>query len=729
MGRPAALRGVRSRTAAPLSLSGRNASPKPCPNRSLLARRRLVVRAATRKLVPAAQASSAVKQWARRWKELAQYSNPEAMEQTVSRDDLSYEEKVAWLARYYSIRPLQVGGRLIKVLSLGARAAITWALEERLPEGAQKRRGEVLRDALSSLGPVFVKVGQTLATRPDIVGDEAAEYLTQLQEKNTPFPSEKAFAIIRDEFCWNGPLAGNHLEGIAHPEERPLFAELGEEPVAAASLGQVYKGRMMPLAEGVEGLPVAVKVMRPHVGRQIAMDVYIIRLCLGWLQRYWGTEAELPNISNEVGAGLFRELDYHQEARNIEEFRQAHSFQRFLRIPKTFPNWTTQHVLCMEWVDGKRKSQLDDREKLAMVKMGVDCCMAQLLQTGIIHADPHDGNMMLSGPGQLCLIDFGLVTKITVEQQEAMASAILHTLAEEWVLLVEDMKIMGLLPEVPAIWIDPVTGEPTSPLQQGVWKEMREEEFTEVFTASMTSGGKQRSFSQITEQLCDLASSYKVNLPTWLVLIIRSMLTLDGFASAMNYNPIEAAYPHAIRRALAPVTQRGREALKAALLTPTGDVNWPRLTNLLGNDDALREAAEANAARAEEAVLATHTQEERPEELHIDAVEEAKRVVQELMVSCEGKALRRLMYSANTSSILARLFAKDAIQAALGQASGITAVVRLAAAQIEARVAKSFGWATRIIRAGSSRDSHVRSVRACACVCTVVGEGAPVSYL
>mmetsp|Transcript_6805 Transcript_6805/g.19148 ORF Transcript_6805/g.19148 Transcript_6805/m.19148 type:complete len:88 (+) Transcript_6805:315-578(+) len=87
------------------------------------------------------------------------------------------------------------------------------------------------------------------------------------------------------------------------------------------------------------------------------------------------------------------------------------------------------------------------------------------------------------------------------------------------------------------------------------------------------------------------------------------------------------------------------------------------------------------------------------------------------------------MYSANTSSILARLFAKDAIQAALGQASGITAVVRLAAAQIEARVAKSFGWATRIIRAGSSRDSHVRSVRACACVCTVVGEGAPVSYL
>lgn len=143
------------------------------------------------------------------------------------------------------------------------------------------------------------------------------------------------------------------------------------------------------------------------------------------------------------------------------------------------------------------------------------------------------------------------------------------------------------------------------------------------------SGGQQRSFSQITEQLCELGASYKVNLPTWLVLIIRAMMTLDGFASAMDYNPIEAAYPHAIRRALAPITPRGRAALRNAVLTPEGDVQWARLSNLLGNDDALRDASAANQARAQ--LAGTSGQ----DDLHMDAAEEAKRVLQELMVSTE----------------------------------------------------------------------------------------------
>jgi len=627
------------------------------------------------------------------------------MELVISDTELSYEDKVAWLARYYGLRPLEVGGRLARVAATGARVAVTWVLEGRLPEDVPKRRGAVLRDALSALGPVFVKIGQTLATRPDLIGDEAAKYLTQLQEKNAPFPSEVAFRIIQEEFEWSGPIAGNHLDGLNSPDATPLFVELGEEPVAAASLGQVYKGVVRKPGAPGESIPVAVKVMRPLVGRQIALDVHIIRLCLKWLQEYWGTEAELPNISNEVGAGLFRELDYHQEARNIEEFREAHSFQKFLHIPSTFPFWTRKRVLCMEWVEGKRKSALSDREKLSMVKMGVDCCMAQLLQTGIIHADPHDGNMMLSGEEELCLLDFGLVTRITAEQQEAMAAAILHTLAEEWGALVEDMKIMGLLPEVPAIWVDPVTREPASPMVQGVWQDMDEADFTAVFSRSMSSGGQQRSFSQITEQLCELGASYRVNLPTWLVLIIRAMMTLDGFASAMDYNPIEAAYPHAIRRALAPITDRGRQALRNAVLTPEGDVQWARLSNLLGNDDALRDASAANAARAQ---LAGPSGQDVAADLHMDAAEEAKRVLQELMVSTEGKALRRLIWAANTRSIVGQLLAKETVSAAMGQAGNLVTVMQAMAAQMEEHVAKSASALAEAFRRGVERDTRAR---------------------
>eukprot|EP00873_Tetraselmis_striata_P015996 jgi/Tetstr1/436260/TSEL_025102.t1 len=655
-------------------------------------------------LVPARSEGGGLRVIRRKWQELQEYASTERMELVVSDTELSYDDKVAWLARYYGLRPLEVGGRLAKVAAIGAKVTITWLIEERLPEDTPKRRGAVLRDALSNLGPVFVKIGQTLATRPDLIGDEAAQYLTQLQEKNSPFPSEVAFRIIQEEFGWKGPIAGNHLDGLNNADSTPLFVELGEEPVAAASLGQVYKGVVSkPGAPGVH-IPVAVKVMRPKVGRQIALDVHIIRLCLKWLQAYWSTEAELPNISNEVGAGLFRELDYHQEARNIEEFREAHAFQHFLRIPTTFPFWTRQRVLCMEWVDGKRKSSLSDREKLSMVKMGVDCCMAQLLQTGIIHADPHDGNMMLSGEEELCLLDFGLVTRITAEQQEAMAAAILHTLAEEWPLLVEDMKIMGLLPEVPAVWVDPVTREPVSPLSRGVWQDMPEEAFTAVFTESMNAGGQQRSFSQITEQLCELGASYKVNLPTWLVLIIRAMMTLDGFASAMDYNPIEAAYPHAIRRALAPITPRGRAALRNAVLTPEGDVQWARLSNLLGNDDALRDASAANQARAQ--LAGTSGQ----DDLHMDAAEEAKRVLQELMVSTEGRALRRLIYVANTRSIVGQLLSRETLAAAVAaaQAGSVMAVMSAMAGQIEEQLGKSVAAAQRAFRRGVERDIRAR---------------------
>mmetsp|Transcript_42042 Transcript_42042/g.99664 ORF Transcript_42042/g.99664 Transcript_42042/m.99664 type:complete len:846 (+) Transcript_42042:181-2718(+) len=644
------------------------------------------------------------RKWGRNLDNLLQYRSVEALEEVVSDTEVSYEKKVAWLKNYYALRPVTVGSRLIQVMVNGARVAITWLLEERLPADAPRTRGEVLRDALSDLGPVFVKIGQTLATRPDLIGDEAALHLTQLQEKNTAFPSEQAFSTIRDEFAWRGPIAGNHLESISSPGEAPLFEELTEEPIAAASLGQVYKGKIR--RPGGALMPVAVKVMRPRVARQIALDVHVIRICLRWLQMYWGTEAELPNISNEVGAGLFRELDYHEEARNVEEFRSAHAFQGFLMIPRTFPDLTTKRVLCMEWIDGKRKAQLSDREKLAMVKMGVDCCMAQLLLTGIIHADPHDGNMMLCSEEQLCLLDFGLITRITVEQQEAMAAAILHTLGEDWPALVEDMKIMGLLPEVPAIWVDPKTQQAVSPLEKGVWKEMPEEEFTAVFTETMTRGGTQRSFSQITEQLCELGSGYRVNLPTWLVLIIRAMLTLDGFAAAMDYNPIEAAYPHAIRRALSPVTQRGRDALRAAVLTPEGDVRWARLANLLGNDDALREASAANAARAlkasEQALPSGSSQ-------HIDSAAEAKRVVMELMISTEGKALRRLIYTANTRSILQRLLARDVLRAAVQQSRSVVPLVRQIATQLEARVADSIGRLAGFLRRGSERDSQCRN--------------------
>eukprot|EP00471_Norrisiella_sphaerica_P006414 CAMPEP_0184484928 /NCGR_PEP_ID=MMETSP0113_2-20130426/6590_1 /TAXON_ID=91329 /ORGANISM="Norrisiella sphaerica, Strain BC52" /LENGTH=869 /DNA_ID=CAMNT_0026866151 /DNA_START=614 /DNA_END=3223 /DNA_ORIENTATION=- len=530
------------------------------------------------------------------------------LEPLLLSNDLSFEEKMSKLDQHFSARPLLVAARFAKILGTFMRVAAVWKLDRQGPDEknnvkrppicefepsadecqqpeAEKYRGKVLRDAITSIGVLFIKLAQTAATRPDLIGEEAAQALEKLQDRTTPFNDAIAKQIINEEVGLD------------------IFAEITDSPVAAASLAQVYRARLK------DGSKVAVKVRRPGLVDQVALDSYITRLILRQYTKYFaGAERDYQLLFNEVGSGLLEELDFRREADNANEFAQAHRHIPFLRVPSSIPEYITQRVLTLEWIDGQKLTELRPVNQRKMVKMGIDICFAQLLSTGIVHADPHYGNMLYDQDGKLTLLDFGLVTRVTPVQKEAMAGSIVHTLDEDWEGLIEDYRTLGLLPSQPAIWADK-DGNPQDGLGPGWWKPVTEEEFLTAFKKSLdadisTEGGekRKRTFSEITSKLTELSFQYRFTLPEWMLFIIRSVVTLDGFAGRMNppFNALELAYPHALRRALTPTTKKGQESLMSLILTKDGDLNIQKLQTLF-QDMAERQDSSSSAEKHDKA--------------------------------------------------------------------------------------------------------------------------------
>ena len=218
----------------------------------------------------------------------------------------------------------------------------------------------MLRAELSALGPVSVKVGQSLSQRPDILPEDVCEALKGLQTSNEPFPNEEAYEVIAEDFGAKGRLApGLPLLDGYDADAPPLFKYLSKDCIASASLGQVYRGELH------NGTQVAVKVQRPGALRQCLLDGAVLIVALRAIQgRYWN--GDLLAIFDTVASGVVQELDFRNEARNCAAFGRSLGFLGYVDVPKTLPAYTTRRALAMEWVEGRHLSDLTPEEAMRM---------------------------------------------------------------------------------------------------------------------------------------------------------------------------------------------------------------------------------------------------------------------------------------------------------------------------------------------------------------------------
>jgi len=287
---------------------------------------------------------------------------------------------------------------------------------------------ERMRNACEELGPIFVKFGQILSTRPDRLPEPLVQELKKLRSHVEPQPFEKIKPVLLKELgC----------------EVDEIFVEFDPSPVAAGSLGQVYKARLLKTGEWL-----AIKVQRADIQKIISADIEII----GWFARQLHARIEelrpynLPVLLQEAERRLHEELNYNNEATNAEIFRALNTEEPRVFAPKVFSELTTRRLLVTEWVDGDAPDELVCEKEAAqdLARLGGESVFHQIVGTGFFHSDPHSGNMLVTADRRICFLDWGQAGQITLEMRYQLAdmfAAIMNRNADKVIRVAERMAL------------------------------------------------------------------------------------------------------------------------------------------------------------------------------------------------------------------------------------------------------------------------------------------------
>ncbi len=455
------------------------------------------------------------------------------------------------IARYFRYRPWLVWGRLLSIIWSFAVFifSLKWDEWQEQVEENQGQRAIELRNLLTSLGPTFIKVGQALSTRPDLIRKDFLGELVKLQDQLPPFDNGLAYQIIETEL--------DRSMG-------EIFRELSPQPVAAASLGQVYHGRL------VSGEEVAVKVQRPNLRPLLTKDLYLMRWAASWLAPWLPLNLghDLTLIVDEFGTKLFEEIDYINEGRNAEKF--AHNFRNDpqVKVPGIYWNYTSHHVLTLEWINGFKLTDTQNIQAVgldpeAIIQIGVTTGLQQLLEHGFFHADPHPGNLFAMSDGRMAYIDFGMMDQLEETTKESLVDALVHLVNKDYADLAADFVKLGFL--TANTNIAPIVPALEAVLGNAIGKNVND-----------------FNFKTITDEFSELMYEYPFRVPAKFALIIRSLVTQEGIALSLNPNfkIVEVGYPYIARRLLTGESPALRRRLLNVLFKD-GKFQWQRLENLI----------------------------------------------------------------------------------------------------------------------------------------------------
>jgi predicted unusual protein kinase regulating ubiquinone biosynthesis (AarF/ABC1/UbiB family) len=455
------------------------------------------------------------------------------------------------IARYYGYRPWLGWGRVLRIIwsFAGFILSLKWDEWQDKVEENRGKRAIQLRELLTRLGPTFIKVGQALSTRPDLIRKDFLEELVKLQDQLPPFDNAIAYKIIETEL------------------DRPIpecFSELSPNPVAAASLGQVYRGRL------VSGEEVAVKVQRPNLRPILTRDLYLMRWAAGWLAPWLPLNLghDLTLIVDEFGIKLFEEIDYINEGRNAEKFASNFQNDPQVKVPGIYWGYTNTHVLTLEWINGFK---LTDTQRIreagldpeAIIQIAVTSGLQQLLEHGFFHADPHPGNLFAMPDGRMAYIDFGMMDQLEETTKETLVDALVYLVNKDYTDLAENFVKLGFL--TPDTNICPIVPALEAVLGNAIGKNVSD-----------------FNFKTITDEFSELMYEYPFRVPAKFALIIRSLVTQEGIALSLNpdFKIVEVGYPYIARRLLTGESAELRRRLLNVLFKD-GKFQWQRLENLI----------------------------------------------------------------------------------------------------------------------------------------------------
>lgn len=364
-------------------------------------------------------------------------------------------------------------------------------LTKRVMNQKRETQPERLKETIERLGPTYIKFGQILSERPDILPERYCEELEKLEDSAPEFPSEQVKQIIEDEIGWD------------------RIAEFEEKPLAAASISQVHRATLE------SGEEVVLKVRRPGIKKQVRKDLDIILYLAEKADKHVDLgENFLHGEAEEFAEWTKSEMDFQKELRNAMAFKRNMEDEEDVRVPDFYSDMCTEKVLTMEYIDAVKCNDVEklremDIDEKNVATTGLNAVLKQILRDGLLHADPHPSNFMVDQKGNMVFLDFGMMTRITKKDQKNLGFLMLQISNEDVDGLIDTIERISAVSE----------NADSDKLKKEAEKEVLKLRNTTI---------EEQSVSKILISLSTKAAKNGFYVPTKITLIGKGILTMEG---------------------------------------------------------------------------------------------------------------------------------------------------------------------------------------------------------